>query len=209
MPHCNGRSWLKQPHKYSILCKHALPLLFIDSSIISRGQRMHYKYSGHQRRVIQTFGVGNNIERTYTGCTRRENAVQKEQTHHNTWALSSTHLNTHSNNVRIGYEYAIFTRDRVSERFVMLTLMLQNILIALCMIFATELIITKQFPYTGSFVSDMNRTIPIKEVIQSLLSSSLFIKYINWCMCFLEAIYHHFNMLSSKPLSCSPKGRAV
>ena len=71
----------------------------------------------------------------------------------------------------------------------MLTLMLQNILIALCMIFATELIITKQFPYTGSFVSDMNRTIPIKEVIQSLLSSSLFIKYINWCMCFFWRLY--------------------
>ena len=64
----------------------------------------------------------------------------------------------------------------------MLTLMLQNISIALYMIFATELIITKQFPYSGSFVSDMNRTIPIKEVIQSLLPSSLFIKYINWCI---------------------------
>ena len=100
--------------------------------------------------------------------------------------------NTHSNNVRIGYEYAIFTWDRVSERFVMLTLMLQNILIALYMIFATELIITKQFPYSGSFVSDMNRTIPIKEVIQSLLSSSLFIKYINWCMCFFGGYISSF-----------------
>ena len=74
----------------------------------------------------------------------------------------------------------------------MLTLMLQNILIALYMIFATELIITKQFPYSGSFVSDMNRTIPIKEVIQSLLSSSLFIKYINWCMCFFGGYISSF-----------------
>ena len=118
----------------------------------------------------------------------RERSAKRANTSQHMSAELNT-SNTHSNNVRIGYDQTIFTWDRVSERFVMLTLMLQNILIALCMIFATELIITKQFPYTGSFVSDMNRTIPIKEVIQSLLSSSLFIKYINWCMCFFWRLY--------------------
>ena len=96
-------SWLKQPHKYSILCKHALPLLFIESSIISRGQRMHYKYSGHQRRVIQTFDVGNNIQRTYTGYPAIERSAKRANTSQHTSAEPNT-SNTHSNNIRIGYD---------------------------------------------------------------------------------------------------------
>ena len=73
----------------------------------------------------------------------RERSAKRANTSQHMSAELNT-SNTHSNSVRIGYEYAIFTWDRVSERFVMLTLMLQNILIALYMIFATELIITKQ-----------------------------------------------------------------
>ena len=79
------------------------PLLFTGSSIISRGQRMHYKYSGHQRRVIQTFGVGNNIQRTYTGYPERERSAKRANTLQHMSAELNT-SNTHSYNVKKGYD---------------------------------------------------------------------------------------------------------
>ena len=64
---------------------------------------MHYKYSGHQRRVIQTFGVGNNTERTYTGYPERERSAKRANTSQHMSAEFNT-SNTHSNNVRIEYD---------------------------------------------------------------------------------------------------------
>ena len=65
---------------------------------------MHYTYSGHvKRRVIQTFGVGNNIERTYTGYPERERSAKRANTSQHMSAELNT-SNTHSNNARIGYD---------------------------------------------------------------------------------------------------------
>ena len=63
-----------------------------------------YTYSGHvKQRVIQTFGVGNNIQRTYTGYPERERSAKRANTSQHMSAELNT-SNTHSNNARIGYD---------------------------------------------------------------------------------------------------------